>query len=190
MIINIICCLLFSFSLLNPYEEDCTNKYWDDIKDENKEIIMNSKNIYIDALKYYHGEIKMTDNKQTLILLDTLTNLKKEFKPFYFYLFNKICYEADGALASIMGGFCQKIILNNPQYVLVFLKNDKELFNKYVEMLGYELYFKKKGTSSIKYNIEEFNNILTKELKKCPEDIRRQKKILFIKIKEVITKME
>jgi hypothetical protein len=190
MNINIFFCLLLSFIFLGSQEKECTNKYWNDIKEENKESILNSETIYDDALKYYKGEFNILDNERTLKLLDTLTSLEQNLKPLYFYLFNKICYKSDGALAGVIGKYCQKILLNDPQYVFGYFKKDKRLFNKYTDLLGYELYFKNKGTSSIKYNIKDFNKILTEKMNKYSGDIKQQKQLFFNKLKEVMKSME
>lgn len=137
--------------------------YWEALNENQKAEILKSKEINIAAIDFYHGKIKIGDNNITINLLDTITSLhnSKAISSFYFFLFNKICTTADGALSEMLGSYCQKVMLNSPSYVLDYFSRNDNAMKKYAELLGYELYFKEDGTSEIKYSFSDFKKILS-----------------------------
>ena len=139
--------------------------YWENLSEVQKDKILSSNKIGQSVIKLYNGTLSLQDNDESKQLLDTLTNLNGENTPLYFYLFNHICSSPDGAIAELMGEYCQKILLNAPVYVFTYLSKDEILLKKYAEYLGYELYFKEEGTSGIKYNYKDFKGAITKKLK-------------------------
>lgn len=164
--ITLLLAITFNLSCNANKAEQAKNqyKYWSDLNKDEKAAILKSENINKDALHYYKGEFKLSDKKESITLLGTLTDITGNKAPFYFYLFNKACEEADGALSEVFGRYCQEIILSSPVYVLNYLGENEPLLKKYADYLGYELYFKEDGTSSIKYSYEEFKEILSNNI--------------------------
>ena len=142
--------------------------YWEDLTDNQKDEILNSKVVNKEALAFYKGERQIGDNNKTIALLDTLSsiiNSEEKVTSFYFFLFNQICIKADGALSEILGDYCQRIVLNSPEYVINYFIKNENVLKKYAQYLGYELYFKEEGTSTIEYNYSDFKKMLAGKLK-------------------------
>lgn len=117
--------------------------FWEELTDNQKEDILNSNYIYDKAILFYKMKSKISDNDESKSLLDTLSAMTNNEKvnAFYFFLFNQICLSSDGAVSDLLGNYCQRIILNSPEYVIeYFLRNDI-LLHKYAQYLGYELYY-------------------------------------------------
>jgi len=179
----------------NSIKEKFNVQYWECLTNDKKDEILELKSINQYTLNFYKGELQLSDNHKTYRLLDTLISfdVTESKAPLYFYLFNKTLKNADGALSATLGAYCQKIILNNSNYVFIYLSNNKEILNKYAEFLGYELYFKEKGTSTIKYDFQEFKNKLYNSLESCRrsnEEIQINLDHFFKKIKINMKNME
>lgn len=136
--------------------------YWEQITDSLQKQILASNDISDDALKYYDGKLKISDNDRSFALLDSLSNkhINNNINALYFHLFNKICSNSDGAFAEALGKYCQKVIINDPVYVINYFSSHNSLMKTYARLLGAELYFKEEGTSQIKYNYKDFKKIL------------------------------
>ncbi len=156
-----------SIALQNNPKTDTTFVYWENMTKNQRSDILNSKHIDKYAIEFYDGKLKIGDNNQTIELLNTLSLLsnKGNLSPFYFFLFNRICNEADGALSEMLGDYCQRIILDSPAYTISYFTEHKTLLKKYAEYLGYEMYFKSEGTSTIKYSYPIFKKLLSQKLK-------------------------
>lgn len=180
--LTIIVLCLFTSSCMSANDKAYTNKmnsdkivqeiqqvssfYWEDLNEDQKAEILKSEVINISAIDFYYGKIKVEDNNITINLLDTITSFhnSKAISSFYFFLFNKICNTADGALSEILGSYCQRVILNSPSYVINYFKRNNMIMRKYAELLGYELYFMEDGTSEIEYGYSDFKKILSDKL--------------------------
>ncbi len=140
--------------------------YWEALNENQKAEILKSEEVNRTAIDFYHGLIKVGDNDITINLLNTITSFpnSKTISSFYFFLFNKICNTADGALSEILGPYCQRVILNSPFYVMDYFSRNDKIMRKYAELLGYELYFKEDGTSEIEYKYSDFKKILSGKL--------------------------
>jgi hypothetical protein len=152
--------LFICFSPISIFE------YWENISDKKQLELLQSDDICKNARLFYEGNLIIGDNKQTKILLDSLSDLSENLKlrSLYFDLFNKICQKADGALSEILGTYCQNIILLDTEYVLSYLKSHDSLRKEYVQLLGMEFYFKKNGTSEMQYDFSNFKIIINKKL--------------------------
>lgn len=150
------------------------NVYWEQINDSIKKETIMLRELNVDVVNYYKGYFRFTDNEKSFQLLDTLTSGPKQtnIKALYFYLFNKICVKADGAVAEVLGNYCQKIIINDPIYVLNYFSSHNSTMKTYTQLLGYELYFKGKGTSDIEYNFNDFKKLVKD---KIGSDVNLQK---------------
>jgi hypothetical protein len=121
---------------------------------------------------YSHGHFVATDDDKTFQLLDTLTKGSNHFFKFYFYLFNKIVTESDGALSELLGGYCFNMIYNHPGEILTFFTNRKHYQKRYAFLLGEEFYFKERRTSTIAMNYPQFCKYLNGKLNLKDERIR------------------
>jgi len=164
----------FTVNIVNAQCRNINNVYWEQINDSIKKETIASREINIDVVNYYKGYFRFTDNEKSFQLLDTLISVPKQvnIKALYFYLFNKICVKADGAVAEGLGNYCQKIIINDPVYVLNYFSYHNSTMKTYAQLLGYELYFKRKGTSDIEYNFNDFKKLVKD---KIDNDINLQK---------------
>ena len=192
--IVIILFLLSTCFIVNIVNAQCRNinsVYWEQINDSIKKETIASKEVNVDVVNYYKGYFRFTDNEKSFQLLDTLISAPKQIniKALYFYLFNKICVKADGAVAEGLGSYCQKVIINDPMYVLKYFSSHNSIMRTYAQLLGYELYFKGKGTSDIEYNFNDFK-ILIKD--KIDNDINLQKTFSDFnnKIEEIMKNMD
>ena len=141
--------------------------YWEDISKTEQESILQSPTICKNAVQYYQGSFKVSDNKLTDDFLNKITsgiNTRQETL-FYFYIFNQICLKADGVVSDILGEYCMKVMLSNPPFLLSYFQRNVKLEKKYAELVGYELYFKEDGTSDIEYNYKDFKQVIETRIK-------------------------
>lgn len=145
---------------------DTTFIYWENFTQNQKNEILNSGNVNKEAIEFYKGNLKVRDNDQTTALLNTLSSITTNdtTTPFYFFLFNQICINSDGALSEMLGNYCQMMVLSSPAYVVSYLGQNEDILKKYAEYLGFELYFKEDGTSTLEYNYSDFKKILSDTL--------------------------
>jgi hypothetical protein len=144
--------------------------YWEDLTNSEKNNILNTFQIDRNAINYYYGKFALSDNDIVTSLLETITanTEQEEVACFYFYIFNQICTKADGAISEIIGKYCQRIIINNPLYTIIYFGRNKKTLETYAKLIGYELYFKEEGTSEIEYNFDDFKKII--EEKAIPKE--------------------
>lgn len=83
-----------------------------------------------------------------------------------FFLLNRIISKSDGALSEIVGKYCVEYFALHPKFILTYFNKEKAvnvkqpLLKAYAGFVGYELYFKREGTSKLKYSYESFKEIL------------------------------
>jgi hypothetical protein len=140
--------------------------YWEDLTKTEQENILHSLSIYENAVKYYQGIFKVTDNNSTEELLKKITSDKNTSLEtiFYFYIFNQICLKSDGALSETLGEYCMKFMLIDPKFVLPYFQRNKNVEKKYAELMGYEFYFKEEGISDMEYTYNEFKKIIESKI--------------------------
>lgn len=148
-------------------------KYWQELScSQKKDVLTNCNSSVMKSL--YEGSFSPTDDEDTQILFKDITSSNDTILPLSFYLLNKICSTADGALAERVGHYCVVFMTKYPLYTLNFfsnemaLKKEEPIWKKYALSIGYELYFKNEGTSSIKYNYQEFKNLMYNTVKGNP----------------------
>lgn len=170
---------------------DMTFVYWENLKENQKNDILNSCNISKDVLEFYKGNLNIGDNSQTVKLLNRLSSIsdKEKATPLYFYLFNQICIKADGSLSEILGNYCQKIVLSFPSYVVVYLGKNEGILKKYAQYLGYELYFKEEGTSMIEYSYSDFKKMLSEKAIRTKQ-YSEALTLFYHEIEQIMNKMD
>ena len=171
-------------------------RYWENFSSSEKDKFISNHKINKLALEYYNGNLKITDDEKTFELLRVLTSSKSELIPFYYYLFNKICLNSDGTLSVALGKFCLNMIINNPDYVINHftferenVKRDEYLYQVYGNLLGYEMYFKKEGTSDIDYSFEQFKELLNQLFKDSTSQNKQTLNLFYKCISETMRKM-
>lgn len=176
---------------INRSLSDTTFVYWENLTEIQKNVIIKSENTSKEAIDFYNGKFKIGDNDQTIDLLNTLTSTydKDKTAPFYFFLFNQICIKADGALSEILGDYCQRIVLSSPAYVVTYFSRNEGILKKYAHYLGYELFFKEEGTSTIEYNYSDFKKLLSEKLANT-EQSKDVLTLFYNKIEEVMKNMD
>jgi len=164
-------------------------KYWEELNDTQKsEILKVCKSEPV--TKFYKGDFIVTDNDETFQLIEELTKPTDALLPLYFYLFNKICYMSDGALSEMVGRYSFDVIAKHPVYVFQFFKinDNRELLKKYAMMIGYELYFKEKGTSSISYDYKSLKKRLAEMCEK--KELDDVLKSFWLEVDKIIERMK
>lgn len=159
-----------------------------------KEVLSNN---HIDqrVLKYYRGKqsIMMLKDEEIESILKTLVENKNDsLREFYFFVFNKICTQADGFLGEEIGDYCIAIVLNNPTYVFEYFakkieEHDYEMINNYADNIGYELYCVREHASDIQSDYISFKS----KLEKASMNFTAREKnalVLFLKRAEIMIK--
>lgn len=189
----IIICVFFLFIV-----QTCSQvKYWEDLDDNERAIILKDSNTNKLAIDYYNSTFKISDDSLTFEMLDKISD-KGKFNPFYFHVFNNILLGADGALAETMGDYCLKTLLNYPTYLIDYFSylNQKtaslELYTIYILMLAEELYY---NENYIKYNVNKQSEtdytfkLVKKKLDTIFEDLNKTYKVFMNDIKTELRKL-
>jgi hypothetical protein len=134
------------------------------------------------VISFCRGKFNLSDNANTLKLLDRLTQKNDKYFPFYFYVFNKICENSGGALGELMGEYCFRFCVNYPKEILKHFESSKLDLYLYSKNLGAEFYFKSEGTSNLKMNFAEFKKYLYGELDSNNNELSNIATIFFTKI--------
>jgi hypothetical protein len=183
--------ILFIVSMLSGAVFSQT-KYWEDLGSRKKEKFLNDTNTNKLAIDFYYGKFKTSDDSLTIELLDKIIE-KKDFNPFYFFLFNKILYSADGAIAELIGEYCYKIISDNNIIVLKYFvrqrksDTDNTLCIKYGNFLGWKFAADIKSNVKDKSEYEKFRNILMTSLQDSSDE---DKEISYLLIKQMDSAFE
>ena len=121
--------------------------YWEDFTAEKRESILER----VDPLvsDYYGGRFNASDDERTENLLNLLTsqNKDKDCKALYLSVFNRILLLSDGALAEMLGPYTIKMVCEEPEYILTYLRKNKMVEEEYIHFIGTE-FFLSKGLSS------------------------------------------
>lgn len=145
--------------------------YWEDMTKTEQDNILHSPTICKNAVRYYLKSFRATDDKLTEELLNKITsndNSNQEMI-FYFHIFNQICLGSDSSLSEILGKYCMKFVLINPEFTLLYFKKNPKVEKIYAELMGTEFYFKEDGTSDIEYNYKDFKKPIETRIKNNPE---------------------
>jgi len=142
-------------------------KYWSDLTDSQKTEIVNA--CHSESIKmFYTGKLILTDDDKTDKLLKDLVFSDNSILPLSFYLFNRICEKSDGSLAEMVSGYCIEYLAKHPEYILTYFTKErlsnvrKPIWRTYALFIGSELYFKKIGTSDLKYDYNSYKKLLEK----------------------------
>lgn len=173
-----------------------TLPYWESMnKKEQKAYLQNAKVNKL-VLAYYNGKFIPSDDEKTEELLKILTQKNKDLLPLYFYVFNRICAESDGALAELMGTYCIKMIVAYPEYVIGYFsleriqKRKQDLLDLYSMQIGFELYCSDDNPSDIGHTYSSFSQILNSRSSAFSEEDKNSLNIFLSKIKDSMENMD
>jgi len=139
-------------------------KFWENLSCEEKTNILNVCESEL-IKTFYEGHFVLSDDEKTVGLLNDLITVNDSTLPLSFYLLNKICTQSDGALAETVSSSCIQFVAMRPIYFLSYFSNNREiskqkqLFETYAMFIGSELYYKRIGTSNIKYDYKNLKEI-------------------------------
>ena len=134
--------LLLVYSLFQLGSPSNNPIYWENLTAEERETVLSLKQVSPLVSDYYFERITATDDDLTERLLDVLTTKQENngVRALHFFLFNKILMSSDGALSEMLGPYAFKVVCEDPEYILSFLRRDKSLEECYVSSIGFELY--------------------------------------------------
>ncbi len=116
-----------------------TPMYWEDFTAARRDRILEQADPLISD--YYAGRFIASDDERTENLLDLLTSQQKDkdFRALYFSVFNRILMSSDGALAEMLGPYAIKMVCEEPEYILTYLRENKTLEEEYAHSIGTEI---------------------------------------------------
>ncbi len=135
-----------------PNENMPNEKYWGVNKYFTESILgkpityyLNNSQIDRFSKMYYQGQFKIYDNSETFAILDSVMTVNNETRPFYFYIFNSILNQSDGAVSEYVAGICLKYLEKMPCEFLNYCKNEdyKVSISKWSRYIGFQLDSKK-----------------------------------------------
>lgn len=145
---SLLVAVLYMLSLTHP-----VLKYWEDYSKEEQEIIQKGLSDTTGVAFFLTRPWPPSDDERTIRLMDILT--KESSQPgeiaLFFYVFNKICLLADGALAEVIGGYCCRMILVNPDFTLYYLFSveNAPLMERYTLAMGYTFAYDRASFESL-----------------------------------------
>lgn len=160
---KLIILLIHTFLLLNNLPNNPV--YWDDLTTEVREKVLSLKQVSPLVSDYYLGRFVATDDDLTERLLGVLTTKQENngVRALHFFIFNKILMSSDGALSEVLGPYTFKMVCEDPEYILLFLRRDKSLEECYVNSIGFELFLDRDNTAFKELSMQTLkSNILKK----------------------------
>lgn len=115
------------------------------------------------AKMFYQGQFVLSDDTLTFAFLDSVLTANQETQPFYLHVFNYAVKIADGALAEVMGSYCQPYFEKTP-CKFMDLKTNKlysDNYQKWISFVALEYYFKNKPYEAIDNDIKTIRPSVT-----------------------------
>lgn len=123
-------------------------RFWEQYSETEKATFLESGALDTLLSGVYKDSLEITDNEETFQVLDMLSEHKygsSQNTPisdaFCFHCYTIILNRADGALAEVMGMYCLHIVKTSPDFTILYLKSHEEIRKKFVQYIGYEIYF-------------------------------------------------
>ena len=157
--------LLLIHSLLLLGNQPNNPVYWVELTAEERETVLSLKQVSPLVSDYYFGRITATDDDLTERLLDVLTTKQENngVRALHFFLFNKILMSSDGALSEMLGPYAFKMVCEDPEYILSFLRRDKSLEECYISSIGFELYLDRDNPAFKDLSMETLKSSILKK---------------------------
>ncbi len=121
-------------------------KYWEQLNQTEKNKILNNPDVVPYALKFFKGNYDLNQDSLVLDFLDKISlNKSKELLPFYYFLFIKMCKEADGYIGETLGDCCINFLLNHSNFVLKHIRQEikngrNDEYNYFKDNMIFEYY--------------------------------------------------
>ncbi len=168
MKIKILLILLLMFDFGKCFSQ---SKIWQLYSSESKmqietkyELFSNEQTLVNNLVKeFYKGNFIPSDNKTTLILIDTLVDSKisdTALISLYNFMFFRILKNSDGALTENLESYLPKFILKYPFLFISHLKFDENLRRKMVYLLAEYFYYSGKSNFENNIKISEFERLV------------------------------
>ena len=160
---NLILILVYSlFQLGSPSNKPI---YWENLTAEERETVLSLKQVNPLVSDYYLGRFTATDDDLTVRLLDVLTTKQENngVRALHFFLFNKILMSSDGALSEMLSPYAFKMVCEDPEYILSFLRRDKSLEECYISSIGFELYLDRDNPAFKDLSMETLKSSILKK---------------------------
>ena len=157
--------LLLIQSLLLLGNQPNNPVYWDDLSAKERETVLSLKQVSPIVSDYYLERFTATDDDLTERLLDVLTTKQENngVRALHFFLFNKILMSSDGALSEMLGPYAFKMVCEDPEYNLSFLRRDKSLEECYISSIGFELYLDRDNPAFKDLSMETLKSSILKK---------------------------
>jgi hypothetical protein len=130
--------------------------------------------------------VQPTDNKVTFSILDSATIGTTETRTYYSKAFDKIIFKSDGALSEVIGSYCIKSIMNNPNELLEWISSGKfecpsETIANYIayDLVMSEQPKKEKAELFKKIKSDALNKSTSKFSKKFIDQINKEFELIF-----------
>ena len=118
------------------------------------------------------------DNDVTFKLLDTISSCNEKDLNFFLSVFNKIMFDADGALSEAVGVYTLKFIKMRPKIFISLIDTlSNESINEWAQYTAYELYFNHEEDSLVNYCNSLVNNL--KDLSVSDNLLQFEKQIIL-----------
>jgi hypothetical protein len=161
--------------------------YWDTMSQHQKDSVLST---YPESDKYLL-KLNVKNNDADFDNLNMITNCfengNSHPRELCFFVFNSICEKSDGQLSEVMGMFCMKVLMIDPNYVLNYFRLSKSMQEKYANFMGYEFYFKEEGTSTIQYSFSKYQKMI---FEKLDEEYKKDFSNLCMKIEDIMQGMD
>ena len=157
--------LILVYSLFQLGSPSNNPIYWENLTAEERETVLSLKQVSPLVSDYYFGQITATDDDLTERLLDVLTTKQENngVRALHFFLFNKILMSSDGALSEMLSPYAFKMVCEDPEYNLSFLRRDKSLEECYISSIGFELYLDRDNPAFKDLSMETLKSSILKK---------------------------
>ena len=157
--------LLLIHSLLLLGNQPNNPVYWDDLSAKERDSVFSLKQVSPIVSDYYLELFTATDDDLTVRLLDVLTTKQENngVRALHFFLFNKILMSSDGALSEMLSPYAFKMVCEDPEYILSFLRRDKSLEECYISSIGFELYLDRDNPAFKDLSMETLKSSILKK---------------------------
>lgn len=117
--------------------------YWEDLSAESQNNTINTSDVLI-VKDYYLNPWVSSDDSRTLSLLEELVTMGQQphcIRALYFYVFNQLIVQSDGAVGEVLCEYVAKIIEDQPLFVICYIEDNKNLREIYVKKLAEFFYY-------------------------------------------------
>lgn len=124
-------------------------KYWENFDGQEKQAVLGDANVPGIIKDLFYTQKPLGDDSETECILEILSEPQTDRgrHAFYFYMFNKLFFKSDGALAEMVAPYCYKLFIADSKYVFAYISRNSDLLDWYACNIGSELAFAELGVS-------------------------------------------